>query len=148
MGFIERLRRKRAIKAYIKELPGLLARDYGRSDRYTPRQVQRTLERNRLSKTYAPFAVASFCGRDEFYLHREEFADGSADYDAMRQEIADRHFAGNADFDAPAIETVSADLGGGVDGSGPGDGGGIGAAGGDGGGGGASGGGGGGGGGP
>ena len=45
MKFIRRLKKNRAIKSYVKKLPGLLAKDYGRGARYRPLQIKRTIER-------------------------------------------------------------------------------------------------------
>jgi hypothetical protein len=39
MKFIRRLKKNRAIKSYVKTLPGLLAKDYGRSAHYRPLQM-------------------------------------------------------------------------------------------------------------
>lgn len=118
MGLLERFRRKRAIKAYIKKLPRLLDRDYGGDGRYTHRQVQRAVERHNLPPAYTPYAVAMFSSREEFEEFQEETGD-SSDYQTLRGEIADRHFEGETSFEAGAIEAEAAQLGG-FEGGGPG----------------------------
>ncbi len=52
--------RKRAIKSYIKKLPSLLAKDYGKSKTYTPMQVKKTIERSKLSVVDACYGIAIF----------------------------------------------------------------------------------------
>jgi hypothetical protein len=49
MELVENFKRNRAIKSYIRKLPSLLAKDYGRSNTYTPKQVKRTIQRYGLS---------------------------------------------------------------------------------------------------
>ena len=92
--------KNRAIRAYSKKLPKLLAKDYGRSEKYTPRQVLRTAERNNLSTIYICYAFAMYCERrlfDEY--HRERGEDCS--YDEMRDEIAEKQLGANGGTSAP-----------------------------------------------
>jgi len=66
MQFISNFKRNRAIKSYIKKLPSLLAKDYGKSKTYTPKQVKRTIERAGLSATNACYGIAIFSDRGAF----------------------------------------------------------------------------------
>ena len=89
------MQKRRAFKPYAKDLPALLRKDYGRSDYYTPAQIAKTLQRHNLSQKYAIFAYAAYMSKDAF---RESFPENEAGYESLRQEIADGHFGGNANF--------------------------------------------------
>jgi len=58
MDLIKKFKRNRAIKSYLKKLPSLLAKDYGKSKIYTPKQVKKTIERSSLSVTDACYSIA------------------------------------------------------------------------------------------
>jgi uncharacterized membrane protein YgcG len=117
MELIASIQRNRAIKSYIKKLPSLLAMDYGNSKTYTPKQVQRTIERSGLSVTDACYGIAMFSTREAFDQYHQEMGE-NCDYDAMRSEIADKHFQGNNEFEITDITSVSSEYGGGFDASG------------------------------
>jgi hypothetical protein len=54
--------KRRAIRGYLRILPGNLRRDFGHSGPFTPMQVQRTIERQKgLSKNHVDYALAVFC---------------------------------------------------------------------------------------
>ncbi|WP_435106710.1 DUF6559 family protein [Arhodomonas sp. AD133] len=108
---IEAFRKRRAIKSYVRRLPGLLARDYGKRGAYTPTQIERTIERHGLKAAYACYGIAMFSDRLSFDQHHQE-AGEHCDYDSMRREIADEHFGGDPGFDTGDIESVSASYGG------------------------------------
>lgn len=127
MELIRSFKRNRAIKSYIKKLPGLLAKDYGKAKTYTPKQVKKTIERSGLSVSNACFGIAMFSGKTAFDQYHQEIGE-PCNYDGMRCEIADKHFNGNSDFEISDVVSVSSDFGGGYDAggfdSGGGDGGG------------------------
>ena len=114
MELIRNFNRKRAIKSYIKKLPSLLAKDYGKSKTYTPMQVKKTIERSKLSVADACYGIAIFSGREAFYQYHEEMGE-SCSYDGMRSEIADQYFQGNCDFGSTDVASVSFDYSGGFD---------------------------------
>jgi uncharacterized membrane protein YgcG len=114
MELIRNFNRKRAIKSYIKKLPSLLAKDYGKSKTYTPMQVKKTIERSKLSVADACYGIAIFSGREAFNQYHEETGE-SCSYDGMRSEIADQHFHGNCDFGVSDVTSVSSDYSGGFD---------------------------------
>ena len=107
MRFFERIRKRKAIGGYVRELPRLLAKDYGRRTQYTPAQVRSTIERYHLNGIYSCYAIAMFSARDAFDQFHE--ANGEhCSYDAMRGEIAGDYFGGNADFGfSDTIATLS-----------------------------------------
>jgi hypothetical protein len=72
----DRIRRKLAIRGYAVRLPALLRHDYGRASTgapYTAAQVQRTIERYGLSRTYLPYAVAMFADKNGFAAYQVQF---------------------------------------------------------------------------
>ncbi|MDH5447164.1 MAG: hypothetical protein OEY52_16565 [Gammaproteobacteria bacterium] len=114
MELIANFKRNRAIKSYIKKLPSLLAKDYGKSKTYTPKQVKRTIERSGLSVTDACYGIAMFSSREAFDQYHQETGE-SCNYDSMRCEIADKHFGGNSEFEISDIASASSSYGGGFD---------------------------------
>ena len=88
---------KRAIKSYIKLLPPLLKKRYGKIKNYTEGQVKKTVEAAGLNQTYIDYSYVLFMDRLEFNEMIKE-KELSLDYDKMRQESADYYFDGNADF--------------------------------------------------
>ena len=97
MNFISRFRKRRAIKSYVKKLPRLLAKDYGRSAHYRPLQIKRTIERAGLDVVYSCYAVAMFSLREDFTQFHTDVGE-NCDYDAMRAEVGHSHFSGDAGF--------------------------------------------------
>ena len=114
MDFIRNIGKKRAIKSYIKKLPSLLRKDYGRPKAYTPMQVRRSVERGGLSVAYACYGIAMFSSRHDFDQYHKEIGE-TCDYDAMRCEIGNSYFNGNANFSVTEVTTTSSDFGGGID---------------------------------
>ena len=108
--FLRSLRKRRAIRNYARRLPRLLARDYGFSRSYSARQVRRTIEHSGLDAGFSCYGVAMFSDRDEFNQFHHEIGE-TCDYDAMRAEIADSHFQGNADFTISDVFASSSEAG-------------------------------------
>jgi hypothetical protein len=93
-------------KSYVKKLPGLLAKDYGRSAHYKPSQIKRTIERAGLDPIYSCYAIAMFSGREDFIQFHNDIGE-TCDYDAMRAEVAHGHFSGDVNFDVGDIVNLS-----------------------------------------
>jgi uncharacterized membrane protein YgcG len=95
--YFRRLKKRAAISGYMRRLPKLLAAEYGKSDSYTPAQVRRTIERNRLNAEYSCYGMAMFCHENDFndYHHA---AGEACSFAGMRSEIAHAHFHGDANF--------------------------------------------------
>jgi hypothetical protein len=110
LNFIRRLKKSRAIKSYVKKLPGLLAKDYGRSAQYRPLQIKRTIERAGLDPIYACYAIAMFSGREDFVKFHTDIGE-TCDYDAMRGEVAHNHFSGEVNFDVGDIVSLYSEHG-------------------------------------
>jgi hypothetical protein len=108
--FIRRLKKNRAIKSYVKKLPRLLAKDYGRSAHYRPLQIKRTIERAGLDPIYSCYAVAMFSLREDFIQFHVDVGE-TCDYDAMRADIARSHFSSDADFTVDDIVNLYSEHG-------------------------------------
>ena len=97
MRVFESIRKRKAIKRYARQLPGLLSKDNGRRSHYTPSQIRSTVDRYNLNAIYSCYAIAMFSNREAFDQFHE--ANGEhCNYDAMRGEIAVEHFGGNSEF--------------------------------------------------
>jgi hypothetical protein len=97
MRIVEKFRKRRAIKAFVRVLSPLLKKRYGKHKRYTEGQVKKTVEAARLDQRYIDYACAMYMNRRTF----EEMTNLKGitlDYDEVRQEVADDHFNGNAGF--------------------------------------------------
>jgi hypothetical protein len=97
---LQRIIKRRAIHRYLTLLPGLLQRDYGRASLgapYTPAQVQKTIERNGLSRAYLTYAIAVFAEQSGFDAFQAQ-AGVRESYAAVRSEIAATYFNGNLNF--------------------------------------------------
>ena len=66
VSYLRSFAKRRAIRSYTRQLPGLLVRDYGFSRSYTPQQVRRTVERSGLSVAHSCYALAMFSDREGF----------------------------------------------------------------------------------
>jgi hypothetical protein len=94
--------RKCAIRSYAKKLGPKLRERYGREKKYTPAQVKRTIEEGGYSIDYLCYALAMYCDYPAFTDYHHTTGE-SCDYGAMRAEIADRFFHGDASFDASDV---------------------------------------------
>ncbi|WP_153039178.1 DUF6559 family protein [Microbulbifer sp. Q7] len=110
MQFIRKIKRNRAIKSYLRKLPRLLAKDYGKSKRYRPKQVRATIERNGLSVIYTCYAIAIFCSKKDFDQFHNEIGE-ACDYGVMRGEVGNLHFYGNSNFSSNDVASVGSDFG-------------------------------------
>jgi hypothetical protein len=97
MGFLGELRKRRAIRGYVRKLPRMLRDDYGFSRTYTPRQIVATIERNGLNRDHSAYAVAMFSDPAGFAQLHESAAE-HYNYEAMRDEVAFNYFNGNTNF--------------------------------------------------
>ena len=115
MEFFRNIKTRKSIKSYVRNLPGLLAKDYGKAKQYTPKQIRSTIERNGLYVAHACFAIAMFSTQKDFEDYHQEIGE-ICDYESMREEIGDTCFNGNSQFSVSDVSSVSLDFGGGFDG--------------------------------
>jgi hypothetical protein len=97
MAFLRALRKRWVTRDYARKLPNLLARDYGFSQSYSPRQVRSTIERYGLNSDYSCYAISMFSDRAAFDQYHRDLGE-HCNYDAMRAEVAAAHFNGNSHF--------------------------------------------------
>ena len=90
------MRKRGAIKRYLKALPRKLYQDYGHKGPYTPGQVESTLRRYKVSSPDCwPYALAIFCDRESLERMRHE---RGLDHEALRREVGATYFDGDGDF--------------------------------------------------
>jgi hypothetical protein len=89
-------KKKLTLNSYIYKLTPALVKGFGALKFYTPGQVNRILEKTGLNSTYKQFAIAMFCGKEEF----ENFYQGdeAPGYEKLRMELAKRYFNENDQF--------------------------------------------------
>lgn len=88
--------KKRAIKSYINQLGKDLANRYGQSKEYTSGQVERTVNDCGYNWRHICYAHALHTSHKQFEKWHEERGE-FCDYFAMREEIANDYFSGNAE---------------------------------------------------
>ena len=96
-----------AIRRYVKGLGPDLRKRYGRSKRYTPAQVKRTVQDRHYNADWLCFALCIYCSRRDFDEYHRAIGE-SCDYDAMRTEVGARFFGGSTTFDATDATDSSA----------------------------------------
>jgi hypothetical protein len=79
-------RKRTAMRRYLRRLPKQLSEDYGHRGPYTPKQVEASIQRAKLSAEFAPYAQAIFC--DEAALP----TGGRHDFRAIRHELGGTYF--------------------------------------------------------
>jgi hypothetical protein len=102
-----RVRRRRAVDRYLRQLPRRLIEDYGHGAPYRPRQVASTIGRHReFSSRFVPYAQVLFCDRAEV---ESDWAAGgaAADYLAASCWLSLAYFHG-ADFSPADVARFSA----------------------------------------
>ncbi|BFM51276.1 DUF6559 family protein [Marinomonas sp. THO17] len=106
---------KKTIQSYIKKLPSLLEKDYGKAKYYTPMEIRSTIVSNNLCVEDLRFAIAIFSNQKNFESYHQEIGE-NCDYESMRKEIGDTFFNGNSQFSVLDFSYVSFDFGGDFDG--------------------------------
>ena len=109
MSLIADIKKGRAIKSYMVQLPQILAKDYGKSQYYTAHQVAKSIERSNLSTNYTPYAIAMFCEQPVFEDYYQELGE-TYDFEALRYQVADKHFQGNIHFTPATIAIAGSEF--------------------------------------
>jgi hypothetical protein len=99
---IRRIKKYFAIRSYVRRLGPELVRRFGKKKYYTPQQVQAAVRRGGFSETDMCYAISMFCSREAFNAHHAEMGE-PCNFDAMRTEVAESHFGGNADFEPATL---------------------------------------------
>jgi len=111
-GLIHTLLRRRALKRFVRRLPGLLLADYGHRGPFTPEQVAATIGRYRVSsRAFVPYAQTIFCDRERTERAWRE-AGAARDYAVLRGEVGAVLFDGDHDFTLADVGREAASGGG------------------------------------
>lgn len=97
MTILGEMLKRRAIRAYLRQLPRMLRRDYGFSQAYTPDQIRATIERNGLNRDHSAYAVAMFSDPAGFAQFLEK-AGEQYNRGALQDELANYYFDANTNF--------------------------------------------------
>ncbi|MCU7850131.1 MAG: hypothetical protein KZQ89_19505 [Candidatus Thiodiazotropha sp. (ex Lucinoma kastoroae)] len=89
------------IKEYNKKLAPLLLKRYGRSEHYTYGQVKKTVLECKLNQTYIFYAYAMFLSSDDY--DKNVLYEDAPKFSELREELADRFFDGNINFDTVSM---------------------------------------------
>ena len=90
-------RKNKAIKSYIKNLGGDLARRYGKSKLYTSGQVERTIHEEGYNWKHICYAHALFTSMKQFNQWHYDRGE-TCDYGEMREEVSGTFFGGNSSY--------------------------------------------------
>ena len=111
MGFIERWQRRRKIRRYAKKLGPMLTKRYGVKRTYSGPQIRSAAMTARLPAGDICYGYAMFMDESDFdEVHRE--LGESCDYAAMRHDIADVCFSGDAGFSSSDVMDYAAETSG------------------------------------
>ncbi len=93
------LRKRWAIRSYMRKLGPVLRRRCGRRSSYTPDEVRRAARVSGVNTDYLCYAYCIYCSREDFDQYHRQTGE-YCNYAAMRQEIGSMYFRGNTSFDA------------------------------------------------
>ena len=94
MQFFKRRIKWKILRKFAATLPGELAGRYGRTDSYSPMQVQKTLEDGNYPHKYRGYAFALCLSEADAIQHLGD----AAIVTDLRREWADELFAGNQEY--------------------------------------------------
>lgn len=100
-------RKRRTIKSYLTRIGPLLAKRYGKAERYTPKQVEETAREAGLPMHDLCYALSVYCNRDAFDAYHAESGE-DCNYWQMRAEVAEHYFHGNVAFTPQDVSEVTA----------------------------------------
>ena len=109
------IRKRRAIRSFIRKIGPALERRFGRKSHYSPEEVRHAGRDVRAQPDYFCYAYCIYCSQDDFDHHHRQTGE-HCDYDSMRTEVAETYFGGDTSFSAEtAIDAGSShhDSGGG-----------------------------------
>jgi uncharacterized membrane protein YgcG len=96
------LKKRLAIRSYVRKLGPALQRRYGRKRYYTPEEVRRAARDTGVNTDYLFYGYSLYCSRGAFDEHHRETGE-HCDYDAMRAEVGAAHFEDSTSFDATHV---------------------------------------------
>ena len=108
IGFIERWQQRRKVRRYAKKLGPVLTKRYGVKMTYSRPQIRSAAQTARLPAGDICYGYAMFMDESDFDAVHRELGE-SCDYGAMRQDIADVCFSGDADFSSSDVMDYAAE---------------------------------------
>lgn len=96
------IKRRRAIKRFVRQLPLDLQRRFGEKQHYSLEEIDRGTASEDYDRRFVAFAHALFCSRQDFDLYYGPLK-VNCTYDGLRAFVAQRYFRGVTDFDACSI---------------------------------------------
>src|SRR4051812_4757053 len=105
MNLFQKIRRRFALKKYIKTLGRELVRRFGKRKSYSPEHVLKAAHARALDPEYLPYAYAMFCSRETYAEYAEKLGDlrPKINFDGLRAEVGDRFFGGSTAFEADGV---------------------------------------------
>ncbi|VUD69442.1 hypothetical protein TDB9533_04812 [Thalassocella blandensis] len=97
MYLFSTIRKKRAIKSYIHRLGNDLYRRYGKSEKFTPEQVVKTIHDEGYNWRHICYAHSLYVSHERFDKWHKDQGE-ACDYHEMREEIANSHFGGSLEL--------------------------------------------------
>ena len=91
------LQKRAAQKVYVRQLPLILKKMYGKRTSYSEKQILIAIKKARLGNKYKDYAFAIFMNRSRYDALRQNNIN-AGDYKKLRREIAIRFFKGNLSF--------------------------------------------------
>ena len=96
------IKRRLAIRSYVKKLSQELSRHFAKKHYYTVDQVTQVAQRAGYKTGFIAYAHAIFCTRKDFDSHYGPLK-VDCSYDGLRAIVSRRYFGGVRDFDAASI---------------------------------------------
>lgn len=96
------IKRRFAISSYVRQLPQVLLRRFGKKRFYSVEEVSKSAQGAALPMAFIAYAHAIFCDRESFEAHYQPLA-VRCNYDELRATVSRRYFGGVRDFDAAQI---------------------------------------------
>ncbi len=100
-------RKRRTIKAYLTRIGPMLAKRYGKSERYTPKQVEAAAWEAGLPMADLCCALSVYCNQDALDAYHTALGE-DCNYWQMRAEVAEHCFHGNVAFTPHDVAEVAA----------------------------------------
>ncbi len=89
--------KRKMTKRFVKELPLILKKMYGKRNSYTEDQIKAAFDKVGYNSSYIEFAFAIFMSKSKFEQNSLFLGDSSS-YEKLRYEIANRFFRSNTNF--------------------------------------------------
>jgi hypothetical protein len=105
MKFFDTIRRRLALRSYVKILGPELLRRFGKRRFYSPEHVIKAAHARALDPTHLPYAYAMFCSRETYTEYAAKMGDllPRCNFDALRAEVGDRLLGSSLPYSAEDV---------------------------------------------